>query len=176
MRLVKLAVALAVLGGGLSAGLVASATTASPKAATPLKGGPIQIFVTPNLQSQNGGGTILFVGAIADHGTTAGNKSGVATLTKGTITVDLSKLNSASNSANPSMLNQTTCSFVVKISAPVTIVSGTGAYAGAHGTLVLHEVFAAILPRLANGKCNGSNSAVPVSQYGEIQGAGTIGF
>jgi hypothetical protein len=164
----------AVLAGGLSAALAASASTVSPRAAAAPAGGAIQIFVTPDLTSQNGGGSILIVGAIADHGRTAGNKSGVATLTKGTLTVDLTKLNNASG--KPTMLDTATCSVVFEVSAPVTIVSGTGTYVGAHGTLVFHETFAAILPRLANGKCNDSNSAVPVSQYGQVQGAGTIGF
>ncbi len=144
----------------------------------PLKGGAIEVFVTPSYTG-TGRGTILIVGAIADHGSTTNAKAtgiGTATMTKGTLKLDLSKLNAAANNAPPSMMNNTTCSFVVHASAPVTIVSGTGAYVGAHGTVLIHEVFSLILPRLADGKCNESNSVVPVAQYGSVEGSGTISF
>jgi hypothetical protein len=172
MSIAKFATAIAIVGSSLTAGLVASATT------TPLKGGAIEVFVTPS-ETGNGGGTILIVGAIADHGSTSKTTAkgiGTATMTKGTLMLDLSKLNTASNNASPSMMNNTTCSFVFSDSAPVTIVSGTGAYVGAHGTVLIHEVFSLILPRLANGKCNEANSAVPVAQYGSVEGSGTIAF
>jgi len=172
MSIAKFAIAIAIVGGSLTAGLVASAAT------MPLKGGAIEVFVTPS-ETGNGGGTILIVGAIADHGSTSkvtAKGIGAAKMTKGMLTLDLSKLTTAANNASPSMMNNTTCSFVVRPSAPVTIVSGTGAYVGAHGTVLIHEVYALILPRLANSKCNESNSAVPVAQYGSIEGSGTISF
>jgi hypothetical protein len=176
MSIAKFATAIAIVGAsptaGLTAGLVASAAT------MPQKGGAIEVFVTPS-ETANGGGTILIVGAIADHGRTSKAKAkgiGTATMTKGTLDLDLSKLNAAANNASPSMMNNTTCSFAFRSSAPVTIVSGTGAYAGAHGTVLIHEVFSLILPRLANGKCNEANSAVPVAQYGSVEGSGTISF
>ena len=89
---------------------------------------------------------------------------------KGTLRLNLSRLNKAANNASPSM-NNTSCSFVVSVSAPVTIVSGTGAYVGAHGTLIIHETCAAILPRLASGKCNEAQSAVPVAQWDSSRAA-----
>ena len=172
MSISKFASAIAIVGGSLTAGLVASAAT------VPLKGGAIEVFVTPS-ETGTGHGTILIVGAIADHGSTNNAKAtgiGTAAMTKGTLKLDLSKLNTAANNASPSMMNNTTCSFAFRSSAPVTIVSGTGAYVGAHGTVLIHEVFSLILPRLANGKCNEANSAVPVAQYGSVEGSGTIAF
>jgi hypothetical protein len=174
MRSAKLAIsiAIAIVGGSLSAGLVASAATMPPK------GGAVEVFVTPSLTG-SGHGTILVVGAIADHGSTSKATAkgiGTATMTKGTLTLDLSKFTTAGNNASPSMANNTTCSFVISVSAPVTIMSGSGAYVGAHGTVLLHEVAAFVLPHLANGKCNEANSAVPVAQYASIEGSGTIAF
>jgi hypothetical protein len=172
MSLAKFAIAISIVGASLAAALGASAATMPPR------GGAIEVFVTPSYTA-TGRGTILIVGAIADHGSTSNAKAtgiGTATMTKGTLKLDLSKLNAAANNASPPMMNSTTCSFILRPSAPVTIVSGTGAYVGAHGTVLIHEVFSFILPHLASGKCNESNSAVPVAQYGSVEGSGTIAF
>lgn len=66
------------------------------------------------------------------------------------------------SSTNPS-LNPKTCVFSQVQGGVYTVVSGTGKFYGAkgHGRYVVD--FTAKFPRLRNGKCNSSPSAVPVS-------------
>ncbi len=169
-RLMMLASALAVTAGGLTAGFVASATTA------PAMGGKIDLFVSPNLASSGGGGKIVIIGAITDHGTTSGNGTGVAHLTKGSITINLKAVGKAGNNAKPTLQNLTTCSFAATFSAPAPIVGGTGAYAGAKGTLVITEIFGGYVPIRPGGKCNPNANPPVADEAGYVTGTGTISF
>ncbi len=162
----KVATACSVLFLGLTFGSAAAFAQSSTS------GGNIQVWITPSLTG-NGGGKILITGAIADYGITKGNKTGKAVLKKGTITVNLKQFNTATNNVNPT-INPSNCSTSFSASAPVPIVSGTGAYAGITGSFTLTAQFAFILPKTKSGSCNTSNSANPLSQYGSVSGTGTV--
>ena len=147
--------------------------SAAAFAQSPASSGSIQVWVTPSL-TNNGGGKILITGAIGDYGITKkGKNSNQAVLKKGTITVNLKQFNAAGNSANPT-INQSTCSGSFTYSAPVPILSGTGAYAGITGSFNLTGQFAFILPKTKSGSCNMSNNANPISQYASVSGSGTV--
>ena len=161
----KAAIACFVLMGGLTlASAAASAQSSS-------SGGNIQVWLTPSLTGN--GGKILITGAIADYGLTKGKKSGQAVLKKGTIKVNLKQFNAATNAVNPTV-NPSNCSTSFTASAPVPIVSGTGAYAGITGSFTLTAQYAFILPKTKSGSCNTSNNANPISQYGSVSGSGTV--
>ena len=164
-RVLKAAIACFVLMGGLTlASAAASAQSSS-------SGGSIQVWLTPSLTGN--GGKILITGAIADYGVTKGKKSGQAVLKKGTIKVNLKQFNAATNAVNPT-INPSNCSTSFTASAPVPIVSGTGAYAGITGSFTLTAQYAFILPKTKSGSCNTSNNANPISQYGSVSGSGTV--
>ncbi len=164
-RFLKAAIACFVLMGGLTlASAAASAQSSS-------SGGSIQVWLTPSLTGN--GGKILITGAIADYGLTKGKKSGQAVLKKGTIKVNLKQFNAATNAVNPT-INPLNCSTSFTASAPVPIVSGTGAYAGITGSFTLTAQYAFILPKTKSGSCNTSNNANPISQYGSVSGSGTV--
>lgn len=153
--------------GGLILGSAGASAQSSPS------GGTIQVWVTPS-PTNNGGGKILITGAIGDYGITKkGKNSNQAVLKKGTIIVNLKQFNAATNNANPT-INQSNCSTSFVASAPVPIVSGTGAYAGISGSFTLTAQFAFILPRTKSGSCNTSNNANPLNQYGSVTGSGTV--
>ncbi len=150
-------------------------------------GGPIEIFVKVG----NGpGGTIVVAGAIADYGKVltvgANGKPNVnghfvdVTLKRGTFKVDKTGLDKASNSGRPTVNNGATCSFGFSATGPITLSDGTGAYAGISGTLTTTLTFGIIGPVYATGpkkgKCNNSNNAQPVAQFGTAVGHGTIKF
>ena len=66
-----------------------------------------------------------------------------ALLRKGTIVVNLKQFNTAVNNANPTV-NPSNCSASLMTSAPVPIVSGTGAYAGITGSFTLNAEYGAL--------------------------------
>ena len=82
---------------------------------------------------------ILIAGAIGDHGiATSETKSGKVdqngsyvhiALKKGTFFVDATKLNGSPN-GKAVVQNKTSCSFAFKVTGPITISDGTGAYQG----------------------------------------------
>jgi hypothetical protein len=130
---------------GTLACVVAGASVAlGAGSSTTPAGGPIQIFVQPG-QNQ-GKGKILVTGAVGDYGTTSpskssgGKKLGTATLKKGTITIDLTAISAKVDKANPAV-NVATCSAALSETAPAPVVSGTGLYAGIHGTIQITESF-----------------------------------
>jgi len=86
--------------------------------------------------------------------------------------LDLKNYETAMNNANPTMYNRSTCSAYLTVSAPVQLLSGTGAYKGITGTVTLHAENAALLPRTKNGACNGNGN--PVRSYITISGSGTV--
>jgi hypothetical protein len=135
--------------------------------------------------ANNGGGSVLFTGAIADSGKSVSvNVSGkpskngkykLLKLKKGAILINTAQLNTALNNASPTEFNSTTCSGSFAATATVPIVSGTEAYAGISGTANITVTFAIVLP-LTNGKCNMNTNANPIAQYGSIVGTGTVSF
>jgi hypothetical protein len=179
MRLGKTAVGVAGLLACLIAG--ASIALAAGSAATPA-GGRIQLFVQP--AQRQGNGKVLFTGAVGDYGsshsvTTAGKKVATATLTKGTIKLDLTAVAKKANNANPT-IDAATCSGAISVSAAAPIVSGTGLYAGIHGTVKITESFGFIGLTYKSGpkkgRCNMSNSAPTVAAMAAVYGSGTVSF
>jgi hypothetical protein len=164
-----------VAGASVAAGAGSSGTPA---------GGAIKLFVQPG--ANQGQGKILFTGAVGDYGSSSpavssgGKKIGTATLTKGTIKIDLTAIGAKVNSANPK-IDAATCSASVTKSAASPIVSGTGLYAGIHGTVKITESFGVLGSFYKSGpnkgKCNLSNSnAPPVDTMGTVYGKGTVSF
>lgn len=178
LRVAKTALGAAVLGSLLLGG--ASAVGA----ATPV-GGTVKVFVTPS-NTGKGGGTVLLTGAVGDNGkgvktNSAGKPDTKGTfnqlvLKKGSILVDLTQLHAATNSAQPTDFNTSTCSGSLVVTAPVPIVSGTKAYAGITGSLTVTETFAFIGPLTKSGQCDTSDNAQPVAQWGTATGSGTVNF
>ena len=152
-------------------------------------GGPIQVFVTPDLTPGSPNGTIVVTGAIGDYGTTLSiDKNGKTdangnfekiTLKKGTFEVDTTTLNALANKVQPTM-NTATCSGFGTVVAPTTLLDGTGLYAGISGVVKIVETFAFIGPKYTTGakkgQCNMSNNAQPLAQYGSIIGTGKVKF
>ena len=66
------------------------------------------------------------------------------------------------------------------VSAAAPILSGTGLYAGIHGTIRLTETFGFIGSTYKSGpkkgKCNMSNTAPTVAQMGAVYGSGSVSF
>lgn len=175
MRAVKAVLSAAMLGGVL---LAASGASGASMPA----GGAIHVWVIPS-ETGNGGGKVLVAGAIGDYGTAervnaSGKPSAKGTyrkvlLKKGTILLDLAKFSALNNSVNPAV-NPSNCSGYFTVSAPVPIVSGTGAYAGISGTLDLSSETAFILPKTKTGKCN--MDANPLDLQGTVNGSGAVKF
>jgi hypothetical protein len=161
-------------GASVAAGATSSGTPA---------GGAIRIFVQPG-QNQ-GEGKILFTGAVGDYGSSSpavssgGKKIGTATLTKGTIRIDLTAISAKVASVNPKV-NAATCSASVTESAESPIVGGTGLYASIQGTIKITESFGYLGSTYKTGphkgKCNTSNSGTTVAQMGIVYGKGTVSF
>ena len=149
-RFIKAAAGLLVLAGGLSLG------TATASGATPVSG-PTQLW--GNLGSGGSGFKAVFTGAIGDSGlsvsaTAQGKPSKkqntgyrLFILKRGTIFFNTKQLDAAQNdnSTPPTTENNTTCSFTFVTTDPVTIISGTKAYAGISGSLNVTISFAAVL-------------------------------
>lgn len=184
MRVPKAVVSVVLLGSLLIAGGPAFAATAP---STPV-GGPVRLFATPN---GNGGGTIVITGAIGDYGHTLSiNKNGTTnsngnyvkvSLHKGTFEINSTALNAkTSNLGSQTPINKATCSMAASVSAPVTLLDGTGLYAGVTGTLNVTISVAFILPLFTSGKdkgqCNESQNAQPVAAYSSIIGTGSVSF
>jgi hypothetical protein len=179
MRAVKV-----LLGAVMLGGVLLGANTAVG-ASAPVMGGAVQVWVTPSLTG-NGGGKVMVTGALADYGAgqttnTAGKADTKGTykrlvLKHGTIFINATKFVTANRNANPTMYNKSDCSAVIDVSAPVAIVSGTGAYAGITGSVNLTARYAFILPKTKKGACNVSSSAIPIDQYGVVTGSGTVKF
>jgi len=145
-------------------------------------GGRIQLFVQP-AQTQ-GNGKVLLTGAVGDYGsshtvTTGGKRIGTATLKKGTIKLNLTAISKKANNATPTV-DAATCSGSITVSAATPIISGTGLYAGIHGTVKITEsvgfLGATFKSGPKKGQCNLSNSAPTVAQMATVYGSGTVSF
>jgi hypothetical protein len=178
-RFIKAVAGLLVLAGGLSLG------GATAYGATPVSGAA-QLW--GNLNSGKGFKAV-FTGAIGDSGlsipaTAQGKPSKkqnpgyrLFILKKGTIFFNTKQVDAAQNNNNapPTTENSTTCSFTFVNTDPVTIISGTKAYAGITGSFNVTISFAAVLP-LQNGKCNPNTNANPTATIGSVTANGTVSY
>ena len=175
--------AAAVLGGLLIGGTSAFGAGAS---STPA-GGSIKLYATPSLNGS--GGTVLLTGAIGDNGTTLnidqdgkpdtnGNYVKV-TLKKGAFEINKTTLDAKAKNVTPTG-DLATCSGGFSVTAPVTLLDGTGHYKGITGTVKVTLTYAFVLPRFASGKhkgqCNEGKNVPPVALYDSVKGSGTVQF
>lgn len=176
-----LALTLLVVGITATGAALAAGTSSSPA------GGSIRVF---DYGAGNGsGGKVFITGAIGDFGSSRKvNKAGQPnpnggyvklTLTKGTIELNITKINAAANRAfNSAVVNSSTCSISVTFSGPASFVSGTGLYNGLSGRAHLTVSGGFILPRIGSGphagQCNESNSAQPTASVQLVEGTGTV--
>jgi len=153
---------------------VASGATATAKPS----GGTIHLFLSSTNVNDSVPAKVLVVGAFSDHGvnpSSSTNKS-VLKLTRGNVVGNVSKLNAITQSDSWGTFDPVSCSFYGKATAPVRIVSGTGAYVGIHGTILFTDTIAVQLSRLANGKCNQANNAPIPSYLFVATGSGKVSF
>jgi hypothetical protein len=101
---------------------------------------------------------------------TAAGKSGMGGVkfSNGSFLVDKSKLKAKST------FNARTCFASETASGTISFHGGTGAYKGISGKLSIGGQIVLIFPRLKNGKCNASNTAVPVAVLGQLSGSGKV--
>ena len=158
----------------------------SPQAPASATGGKIYIYVTGINSAHQ---PILIAGAIGDHGiATSETKSGKVdqngnyvhiALKKGTFLVDATKLNGSPN-GKLVVQNKTSCSFAFKVTGPITISDGTGAYKGISGTANMTVVFAGVGPFYTSGakkgQCNTGRNATPSGVYQSITGTGVVKY
>ncbi len=172
-----------------SAGVVAlAALTVSGSAAAAsgtAKSGKIELWVLPSSTSSTSAahpGKVIFTGAIGDYGNALKvNAAGKATkkgayrlldLKKGTMLVDIAKFQQAEKKASPAV-DLATCSYFGSVSAPVTIVSGTGTYHGITGSVTLTARYGAV-GATKNGKCTTKTTTPALATYFSITGSGTV--
>jgi hypothetical protein len=172
--------------GLVSAGVFGVLAPASAGAAP--KSGPEKVWVTPSGATGTTvkrPGKVMFTGSFADYGRSVNTnangkptKNGgyvLLTMKKGSIMVNISKLNAAFKTAQPQTFNMTSCSADVHISAPVTVVKGTKAYVGIGGTFNMTASVAFIGP-IKNGKCTTKTTTPALATYSAIMGSGTVTF
>lgn len=166
-------VALIAIGG-------AGAAAAAPK------DGPISVLATLG----NGpAGKIVVAGAIGDWGTALSiDKNGKpdengnyvkVTLKKGTFEIDSTALNKKSDNPHPQIASDTTCSVSVSVSAPVTLLDGTGLYQGISGTVNATLTFSGVGGRYQSGAKKGQcehGGTKPMAMLGTVLGRGTVRF
>lgn len=177
MRTLKAALAAATLGALL---LVAAGSAGAAA------GGKIFIYVTGVKSARQ---PILIAGAIGDYGiATSETKAGKVdqngnyvhiALKKGTFFVDATKLNGSKN-GKALVDNKTSCSFAFRVTGPITISDGTGAYQGISGTANMTIIFGGVGPYYTSGakkgQCNTSQNATPSGLYQSITGTGTVKY
>ena len=164
--------------------ILAGAAVAS--AAQPA-GGKIWLFVSGNGFNHQ---KVVVAGAVGDYGSGASvdasgkpNQNGnfeKLNLHKGSVLIDATKFNAAGNNPRPIVMSNSTCTAVFTWSAPVTIVSGTGAYSGVTGSMNVKGTFAGVAPRFKSGprkgQCEPGNSVQPLALYVSITGTGNVKF
>ena len=169
---------------GLLVCLIAGVSVAMGQGSTTPAGGKIQLFVQPG--NGQGEGKILLTGAVGDYGSSSKEKKigrkeiGTAHLRKGTIEFDLTAISAKVKKAPGAVFDVATCPFYISETAPGSIVSGTGAYAGIHGPIRITESFGGISALYKTGpkkgQCNGSNNAATVASMGFVYGSGRVRF
>jgi hypothetical protein len=163
-------------GGALAAAMVIASGAGAAGTS-----GPIQFYVSGTTVTT----PILVTGVVTDYGkATSVTRSGKPdengnyeriVLQKGGFWVDATQLNKKLNSGVPT-LDRTRCSFTFKGTGPTKLFKGTGAYAGISGNVDVTVTFVGVLPKLKTGKCNLSQKAQPVAQFGVVTGSGTASY
>lgn len=148
-----LAAAAAVVAVAIAA-VPALGSSASAAATTKPAAGTIHIYDINTSLNPTTPNSVLITGAFSDHGT---DQHGTFHLAKGTISVNRSAVKAITTSRFGTF-NPKSCSFQGVATGPVPIVSGTGAYAGIHGTLKTTETDAEQGSLLKSGKCVQSNN------------------
>jgi hypothetical protein len=159
----------------------ASALAASSKPA----GGSVAFFATPT-NGAGSAGTILFTGAIGDHGSFVNiSQAGKPDATGNYVRISLiqggfefndTQLDAKAAKVVPNT-NATTCSGALTVTAPVQFLDGTGLYKGIAGSVSVTEFYGYLLPRLANGKCNNAAAGeVSLNRYLAVIGGGNVTF
>jgi len=161
--------AAAIAAVGLAVPLAAAATSNAPSASglVMFSGVTTSMANVPTVP-------IVARGAFNDTGSitlSGGSRShhGVLVMSQGNIRV--THTNSALSDEN---FNSTTCQFTAVERVSYIVTGGTGAYAHASGHGLAAVTFEEVAPRRANGKCNTSNNAAPVSEVTVFNAAGPI--
>jgi hypothetical protein len=146
--------------------VLAAATAASASTSRCRSGFEVIVGSTTNLSVITANVTVLPVkayGLVHTKGTISlsGPENGTTSFVfrAGKLTV---KHKQTSGTSQPT-LNSKTCVFSQNDGGVYTVVGGTGKFWGATGHGKYRTYFALVFPRLKNGKCNTSQSAVPVS-------------
>ena len=151
-------------------------------------GGQVQMFETPALNGTVA--KVLITGAIGDYGRAIkinkADKRDVSgaysrlVLHEGTIIADGAALQKEIQiGEDHAHINLKSCSLQGSVSAPVQIVSGTGAYAGITGTIkvtfTLAELGETYHSGPRQGQCN-TKTGGPVAQFATVRGSGNVTF
>ncbi len=171
---------------GLTAALGFAAVAAGSQRTSAKTSGPEKVFVLPtSTTSAKDAGKIVMTGTIADYGKViATNAKGKPTakgtyrnleLKKGTILVDITAFDKDLTKAfSHSTFDKTTCSISLNgVSGPITIVSGTKAYAGITGSFTMTANLAYIGP-IVKGACTTKTTTPPIATFSEITGIGSV--
>jgi hypothetical protein len=177
---VRATLAVAFIGSALFAAAAALGSGTAPA------GGTVHIFYTQ--QSINANPAVVFTGAIGDYGKAVSiDKNGTpdpngsyekVTLQSGTVEIDATALDTKFNKTKPTAY-PATCSGQETGTSSITLLGGTGLYAGVSGTIHVDFTGAFIIPRFTsgtqNGQCNGSASE-PTGLSNLITGSGKVSF
>jgi hypothetical protein len=146
--------------------VLAAATAASASTAKCRSGTEVIVGSTTNLSIITADVTVLPVkayGLVRTKGTLSlgGPENGTSSFIfrAGKLTV---RHKQTSGGSQPT-LNPKTCVLSQNDGGVYTVLGGTGKFWGATGHGKYHTYFAIVFPRLKNGKCNTSQSAVPIS-------------
>jgi hypothetical protein len=128
--------------------------------------------------ANSSGQSLVLTGGLGDAGSLAINGStDTITLSRGTLTIDLSKSEGAENklfSHLKALVNPQSCSMNASYTAPVKVISGTGSYAGTTGTLIVRTAEIGVFPHTPTGSCDLSSNAQPVGFLSIGQGSGSL--
>lgn len=177
---VRATLAVAVIGSALFAAAAALGSGTAPV------GGTVHLFYTQ--QSINANGAVVFTGAIGDYGKTVSiDKNGKpdpngsyekVILQAGTLELNATALDTKFTQTKPTAY-PATCSGQENGNSSMTLLNGTGLYAGITGTIHLHFTGAFIVPRFTSGthkgQCNG-NASKPAGLSNLITGSGKVSF
>jgi hypothetical protein len=175
MKIIRMRVGSSMVGVAILGMVLFGASAAFGASTQKGSGGAVDYFEVSS--SATGTAAAVITGAITDYGVDHvgiadnGNVSQIV-LQKGSFEVNVSAL----NKADIPVLHGSTCSFTVQGSASATLLDGTGAHAGIKGKIKITSASAGILPRLQSGKCNQSNSAVPLDIVRTARGSGAVSF
>ncbi len=168
VRAVLVGVALAATAVLVAASGVSAGSTASKPAA-----GIIHIYAVDTSLSSTAPSIVLITGAFSDHGT---GRMATWHLKNGTVTLNPSKLKAILNSSSFGTFYAASCSFSGVGTAPVPVVSGTGAYAGIKGSITVTATGAEQGSLLKDGKCNEASNAPVVAEETILTGSGKVSF